>query len=157
MCNISQHSTSLNINKQLRRLSTRCLANDATRFGQAVEGHSGIMAAASPLDLESPSSSSGASGAATSPLLLGCCRVCRKNIEAGEKHNYCDTCNQPVCEDCSSYSNIQAGEVRVNLKDAPVSRWRKNGKRRVTLKSERQKRGKSEWLQQKRVRERKSG
>lgn len=68
------------------------------------------MELASPL--ESPSSSSCASGG-PSPLLLGCCRVCRKNIEVGEKHHFCDTCSQPVCEDCSSYSDIRDGEVSV--------------------------------------------
>lgn len=60
--------------------------------------------------LESPSSSSCASGVATSPMLVGCCRVCRKGIEVGEEHHYCGTCSRPVCEDCSSYYDRE-GEV----------------------------------------------
>ena len=95
-------ASGLGINKQLRRLSAR----DPREV-------------ASPSPLESPSSSSCASGptTATSPLLLGCCRVCRKNIEVGEKHHYCDTCSQPVCEDCSSYYSPTdaSGEPEVSL------------------------------------------
>ena len=107
--------TPSNLNKQLRRLSTRCLPSDSSQSQQQRSNMENICPVSSS-PLESPSSSSCASGtntSATSPMLLGCCRVCRKNIEVGEKHYYCDSCSQPVCEDCSSYSNIREGEVWV--------------------------------------------
>ena len=107
--------TPSNLNKQLRRLSTRCLPNESSQSQQQRSNMENICPVSSS-PLESPSSSSCASGtntSATSPMLLGCCRVCRKNIEVGEKHYYCDSCSQPVCEDCSSYSNIREGEVWV--------------------------------------------
>ncbi|XP_074595814.1 regulating synaptic membrane exocytosis protein fife isoform X2 [Brevipalpus obovatus] len=36
---------------------------------------------------------------------IGDCRTCRKKIIADERYNYCDTCAEPICEDCSSYSD----------------------------------------------------
>ncbi|RWS12665.1 hypothetical protein B4U79_15409, partial [Dinothrombium tinctorium] len=50
--------------------------------------------------LESPSSSSNVSNTPS----IGLCRICRKTILVGESCHFCDSCSQPVCEDCSSYT-----------------------------------------------------
>jgi hypothetical protein len=99
-------------NRNVRRFSTR-MGNDGTNMEHArsspqPQRNMDHLPLSSPL--ESPSSS-GTNTSTTSPCLLGCCRVCRKHIEVNEKYYYCDTCNQPVCEDCSSYSNVTEGEV----------------------------------------------
>lgn len=115
-----QEASSGNYSKSMtRRFSTRpsMTISDASAMsmGMSSSGQQRSvdnMAVNSPL--ESPSSSSCASGtntSTTSPSLIGCCRVCRKQIEINENHYYCDTCNQPVCEDCSSYTNVSDGDV----------------------------------------------